>query len=263
MAATIKINRAPVLTLWAAVVAERLGFDRATALDARAGRGGPQRLRQGRVAGHHRAQARLVREQGERLAEGEQLHVDLLGRAVPVVRTPDGLRAVSKGKPGNPAQIEKYLAGKFGERLETARQAMAELAAAHEPADLYRRGFRLYERFRPACLRARAGGAPRASWICDRVRVGGERIASRAKTEEASLYMRTEPATPSICLEMLFPSRPMNHACGISARSGSSSPREFAPTSIPRRLYRLARVIEPRALGLGGSTSAEAPGVVV
>ena len=27
---------------------------------------------------------------------------------------------------------------------------MAELAAAHEPADLYRRGFRLYEQFRPA-----------------------------------------------------------------------------------------------------------------
>ncbi len=28
----ITINRAPVLTLWAAVVAERLGFDRAEAL---------------------------------------------------------------------------------------------------------------------------------------------------------------------------------------------------------------------------------------
>jgi hypothetical protein len=28
----IKINRTPVLTLWAAVVAERLGFDRPTAL---------------------------------------------------------------------------------------------------------------------------------------------------------------------------------------------------------------------------------------
>jgi hypothetical protein len=28
----IRINRAPVLTLWAAVVAERLGFDRDTAL---------------------------------------------------------------------------------------------------------------------------------------------------------------------------------------------------------------------------------------
>ena len=29
---TIKINRAPVLTLWAAVVAERLGYDKETAL---------------------------------------------------------------------------------------------------------------------------------------------------------------------------------------------------------------------------------------
>lgn len=28
----LTINRAPVLTLWAVVVAERLGFDRATAL---------------------------------------------------------------------------------------------------------------------------------------------------------------------------------------------------------------------------------------
>ena len=90
-----------------------------------------------------------MRERGDRLAEGEQLHVDLLGRAVPVVRTPDGLRAVSKGKPGNPAQIEKYLAAKFGERLGDARTAMEELAAGQEAAELQRRGFRLYERFRP------------------------------------------------------------------------------------------------------------------
>jgi hypothetical protein len=57
--------------------------------------------------------------------------------------------AVNKGKPGNPAQVEKYLAGKFGERLADARAVMAE-RAVHERADLYRRGFRLYEQFRPA-----------------------------------------------------------------------------------------------------------------
>jgi hypothetical protein len=39
MAAPIRINRAPVLTLWAAVVAERLGFDRDEALSR--GRPGP------------------------------------------------------------------------------------------------------------------------------------------------------------------------------------------------------------------------------
>jgi hypothetical protein len=50
----------------------------------------------------------LVRERADQLAEGERLHVDLLGRTVPVMRTRDGLRAVNKGKPGNPAQIEKY-----------------------------------------------------------------------------------------------------------------------------------------------------------
>jgi hypothetical protein len=41
------------------------------------------------------------------LALGEHLHVDLLGRAAPVVRTPDGLRAVRKGNRGSPAPVEK------------------------------------------------------------------------------------------------------------------------------------------------------------
>ena len=153
----IRINRAPVLTLWAAVVAERLGFDRDDRADAGAGRGGPQRLRQGRVAGHRRAPARAGARARRPAGEGERLHVDLLGRAVPVVRTPDGLRAVNKGKPGNPARIEKYLAGKFRDRLADARAAMAELAAACEPADLYRRGFRLYEQFRPSVPAGESG----------------------------------------------------------------------------------------------------------
>ena len=147
-----------MLTLWAAVVAERLGFDRATALTLGQAVAGLSAYAKGVSLGIIEPRPELVREQSERLAEGEQLRVDLLGRAVPVVRTPDGLRAVNKGKPGNPAQIEKYLAGKFGDRLEDAAQAMAELAAAYEPADLYRRGFRLYEQFRPACRRTSRDG---------------------------------------------------------------------------------------------------------
>src|SRR3954451_1106768 len=139
----IRINRAPVLTLWAAVVAERLGFDRDTVLTLGQAVAGLSAHARGVSLGIIEPRPELVREQGDRLGEGERLRVDLLGRAVPVVRTPDGLRAVNKGKSGNPAQIEKYLAGKFGNRLEDARAAMAALAAAHEPADLYRRGFRL------------------------------------------------------------------------------------------------------------------------
>jgi hypothetical protein len=153
----IRINRAPVLTLWAAVVAERPGFDRDTALTLGQAVAGLSAYAKGVSLGIIEPRPELVRERSDRLAEGEQLRVDLLGRAVPVVRTPDGLRAVNKGKPGNPAQVEKYLAGKFGNRLEDARQAMAELAAAHEPADLYRRGFRLYEQFRPGVPAGESG----------------------------------------------------------------------------------------------------------
>ena len=167
---SIKINRAPVLTLWAAVVAERLGFDRPTALTLGQAVAGLSAYAKGVSLGIIEPKPDLVREQGERLAEGEQLHVDLLGRAVPVVRTPDGLRAVSKGKPGKPERIETYLAAKFGEHLEPARQAMAELAAAYEPADLHRRGFRLYEMFRPGVPAGESGWGAKGELDLDRVR---------------------------------------------------------------------------------------------
>jgi hypothetical protein len=91
----------------------------------------------------------LVRKRSDLLGKGEQLHADLLGRAVSVVRTPVGLRAMDKGEPSNPAQIEKYLAGKFGARLEGARAEIAELPTAHDPNSLFRRGFRLLEQFWP------------------------------------------------------------------------------------------------------------------
>src|SRR4051794_32781816 len=95
---TIRINRAPVLTLWAAVVAERLGFDRATALTLGQAVAGLSAHAKGVSLGIIEPRPELVREKSDRLAEGEQLRVDLLCRAVPVVRTPDELRAVNKDK---------------------------------------------------------------------------------------------------------------------------------------------------------------------
>ena len=111
-----------------------------------------------------------MRERGDRLAEGEHCYVDLLGRAVPVVRTPDGLRAVSRDRPGNPARIETYLAAKFGDRLDEARRAMAELAAAYEPEELRRHGFRLYEMFRPAVPAGESGWGAKGELDLDAVR---------------------------------------------------------------------------------------------
>jgi hypothetical protein len=172
---TIRINRAPVLTLWAAVVAEQLGFDHAIALTLGQAVAGLSAYAKGVSLGIMEPSPDLVRERGERLAEGQGMVVDLLGRAVPMVRTPDGLRALNKGKPGNPASIEKYLAGKFGDHLEDARAAMAELAAAQEPNELYRRGFRLYERFRPNVPQGESGWGAKGELDLAKVRAAADK----------------------------------------------------------------------------------------
>ena len=73
----------------------------------------------------------------------------LLHRAVPAVRTPEGIRALSKGKPIAPESVQRYLEGKFGEEFDAARGAMTALAKSLSPADLADRAYALYEAFRP------------------------------------------------------------------------------------------------------------------
>jgi hypothetical protein len=148
MPATITINRAPVLTLWAAVVAERLGHTHDAALTL------------GRALAGMNAQSKAVhlglREPtppGEkakrRAAAGTPETVELMGRAIPVLRTPKGLRAAKDGAPESAEAVERYLASKFGDALEDARAAMSALAARYTPAALASDAYALYEKFRP------------------------------------------------------------------------------------------------------------------
>ncbi len=147
----IRVNRAPVLTLWATVVAERLGYPPETALTL------------GRfVAGSSaRAKARRLgisdekQDAEERHARAAELKprrqtVRLLGRDIPVLAADDGtLRAEDDGKPASAKSVQSYIARAFGDRLGEARAAMEALAASLPPEELNRVGFRLYERFRP------------------------------------------------------------------------------------------------------------------
>ena len=110
---TVRINRAPVLTLWAAVVAERLGSPRDTALTC------------GQAVAGMTAHAKGVRlgiyaqpeerphgppPQKPEGATGAVRSFPLLGRNVPVVPTKDGLRAVSKGEIAKPGSVARHLA---------------------------------------------------------------------------------------------------------------------------------------------------------
>lgn len=143
------VNRAPVLTLWAAVVAERLGFDRDEALTMGRVVAGLNAYAKGRSLGLFKPAPEDVRRERKRLEPGAQIHVDLLHRAVPVTVTPDGLRALSKGKPIAPESVERYLEGKFGDALGAVERAMEELAASLDAEELARSAYSLYEVFRP------------------------------------------------------------------------------------------------------------------
>ena len=114
----VQVNRAPVLTLWAAVVARRLGFAR------------DESLTMGRVVAGLNAHAK-----------GTSLG--------PVVRTAEGLRALSKDKPVDSKSVQRYLESKSADALPDVEDAMDMLAGSMSPGDLRARAYALYESFRP------------------------------------------------------------------------------------------------------------------
>jgi hypothetical protein len=145
---TISINRAPVLTLWAAVVAERLGFDEDEALTLGKAVAGLNAQAKGRRLGifkPHEEKPKKAREK----ERGETFLIDVCGRPVPVKNTDDGIRAVRSGQAISPDRVKRYLEEKFGEDLKAVRLAMKRLAKRYKPKELAEECYRLYERFRP------------------------------------------------------------------------------------------------------------------
>ena len=146
---TISINRAPVLTLWAAVVAQRLGFAEDEALSLGKSLAGLNAQTKGRSLGifkPHEEKPTKAREKDR----GEKLWIEICGRPVPSKNTDDGIRAVKGAQVIEPDGVRRYLEGKFGDELGAVRSAMQRLAKSLNPKELADRAFGLYERFRPS-----------------------------------------------------------------------------------------------------------------
>ncbi len=167
---TIQVNRAPVLTLWAAVVAERLGFDRDEALTFGRAVAGLNAYAKGVRLGLFTPSApKAVKERTKKLAHGEMFHVDLLGRAVPATSTRDGLRALAKEKPISPESVMRYLDSKFGDALSDVRAAMERLATSLPPERLAAEAFHFYEQFRPKVPAGTTGWGAKGTLDVDRI----------------------------------------------------------------------------------------------
>ena len=145
---TVLVNRAPVLTLWASVVAECLGYERGEA----------RSLGKALAAINARPKARRsgVQLRVEKPAEArktlpdEDFLVVLLGRSIPAKNTAEGVRAVDEGRLFDPEFVERYLQGKFNHRLADVETSMMFLARSFKPDKLSAGAFALYEQFRPA-----------------------------------------------------------------------------------------------------------------
>lgn len=147
---TLSVNRAPVLALWGAVVARRMGHDEDAALTLGKAMAGLNAQSKGRSLGIFGPPKGAERSGEPReTGRGEEFWVRVCGRPIPAKNTPAGVRALAGGQPLNPDAVRKYLQSKFGDDLGAVRAAMEALAGAYPPRELEEAAYALYERFRP------------------------------------------------------------------------------------------------------------------
>jgi hypothetical protein len=169
MVNSITINRAPVLTLWAVIVAERLGFDPDEALTLGKAVAGLNAQAKGQRLGIFHPREEKPEKARERDA-GETFLIELVGRPVPATNTENGLRATIKGEPITPESVTRYLEGKFGDDLPAVRSAMEVLAQSFEPPKLEAKAYSLYEKFRPEIPEGKRGWGAQGNLNLDHIR---------------------------------------------------------------------------------------------
>ena len=174
MTKTIRINRAPVLTLWGVIVTERLGYDHDEALTLGKAMAGLNAQSKGRRLGIYRpaesaGEAEVDTNTKDRKA-GETFMVEVVGRTVPAVQTEHGLRAIVKGDEIDPKSVERYLSKKFGDGLADARSALETLAQTYSPQELEQQAYSLYEKFRPKIPEGTRGWGAAGDLSLERIR---------------------------------------------------------------------------------------------
>lgn len=176
---TVKVNRAPVLTLWATIVSERLGYDHAAALTLGKAVAGLNAQSKGRRLGiFHETEKEPKDGKGKPNTDDEQTTmVTVLGRPVPTIKSADGVRATIKGSAIDPDSVQRYLSQKFGDSFDEVEAALKALAKALPPKRLEQEAYALYEDFRPSVPEGERGWGAKGQLDLTHIRS----LADRAK----------------------------------------------------------------------------------
>ncbi len=155
---TIEINRAPVLTLWAVVVASRLGFNDDEALTIGKAVAGQTAHRKGTRLGIYQPTAQAIKQaRAARREDAGVTYLAFMGRELPMLNTEDGLRALAGDNLIKPESVSNYLHSKFGDALDPVTEAMRSLANSRPPKKLASDAFNLYGQFRPEVAAGKKG----------------------------------------------------------------------------------------------------------
>ncbi|GAA5826129.1 hypothetical protein JCM11251_007175 [Rhodosporidiobolus azoricus] len=141
---TVMTNRAPVMTAWAFVVAERLGFRRQEALSI-------AHVFTDMNASSKGVSLGIMSPDAAKVEVGpSQPFVDILGRKVPVLSSQNGeWRAISKGLVADPAKAFSYVRSAFRQQMGAVVGSLRLLAASFPREELNKKGYGLYLEFRP------------------------------------------------------------------------------------------------------------------
>ncbi|KAK9847254.1 hypothetical protein WJX84_000566 [Apatococcus fuscideae] len=157
----VQVNRAPVITLWAAVVAQRQGHSRDAALTFGKYISGMLAQSKGRSIGIYEDDSKPEEEKSEAKRKEEEAgvqRVDVFGMSVKAVKVGEELRAAeSNNKPSSPKATEGYLQRAFGDRYKDVEDIFKELAETFSPEDVAASGYKLYEKFRPSVPQGQRG----------------------------------------------------------------------------------------------------------
>ncbi len=158
MSETIEISRASVLTLWAGVVAQRIGFTRDEVLTIGKADAGQTAHSKGSRLGIYEPTAKAIKE--ARAAKREAVgvaYLSFMGRELSMLNTDDGLRAMNADKSIKLESVEKYFQTQFGESLDEVTDAMQSLAKSRSPKQPVSDAFKMYMQFRPEVAAGKKG----------------------------------------------------------------------------------------------------------
>ncbi|KAG1907108.1 uncharacterized protein F5891DRAFT_940717 [Suillus fuscotomentosus] len=199
------VNRAPLMTAWATVVAERLGFEREEALSIASVYTEMNAISKGVSLGlFDKSREKEI----EPIKDSTQPYVDLLGRR-PLYRTQNETwRALDNTSPALPSTAFSYISRAFRQTTPYVIGALRLLAESFPPPELNNKGFGLYAEFRPDV----DGWGKRGEVRCEQI------LSLRKK--DRSTVAETAVKGDVVKLEANHDSRPAQGAGGI--QSGTS-----------------------------------------